>query len=83
MHGKAIKFYLPESPCYKCESRRVGCHAEFEKFKEYRAQVEGFKSGINEAKKPDKDWMAHFAESRERRIKRKPIREQRKMGVKW
>ena len=36
----------PQSPCYKCEDRRVGCHAECERYSAYRAKLEAWREVV-------------------------------------
>jgi hypothetical protein len=55
------------SPCYKCSDRSVGCHAECEKYKKYRTEVEAIQEQYHNAhniayteyKKTKRDQYAH------------------------
>jgi len=41
----------PVNPCYKCEDRVVGCHAECEKYISYRKEQDIYGRAITEGRK--------------------------------
>lgn len=36
----------PQSPCLECEEREIGCHAQCEKYAEYRSGLEAWKQTV-------------------------------------
>lgn len=54
------------SPCYKCFDRVLNCHADCEKYKNYREELDK----LNKDKKPDL-YACYFAKSVYAKIKRR------------
>jgi hypothetical protein len=46
-------------PCYKCESRKVGCHSECERYKEYQSSRKVLNYTIYAKKQEERD-IAEF-----------------------
>ena len=58
------------NPCKSdCPDRRVGCHAECEKYKAYRADREK----LYKKRMTDKDITTYLVESKKRCEKKKPL----------
>ena len=52
----------PQSPCLECEEREIGCHAQCEKYEEYRSELEAWKQTVK-AKKEEGAEASKFRQA--------------------
>lgn len=56
----------PQSPCKDCEGRKVGCHADCEKYQGYCVELEEWKQTVKVEKEDGKEAKAFRRSSYER-----------------
>ena len=59
------------APCYGCKSRILGCHAQCEAYREYKAQIQQRKRAMREAYIPERDADEYDITQRIKTIKRR------------
>lgn len=54
---------VPNSPCYQCADKCIGCHSTCEKYKSFRSNLDEFKDMVYQIKKKNKILNSFKAES--------------------
>lgn len=52
------------TPCYKCDSRHVGCHSKCGKYIEWSAKNEKMREKIHKEKEADAMYLEHIRKTK-------------------
>lgn len=70
----------PKIPCYKCQDRHGGCHAECERYAEYAKQQKAWRDTIGSAERGSTMAGVFLSDSRGK-IKQKILKDKMRRGV--
>lgn len=62
------------APCFpECSDRASGCHAQCQRYKEWRAEMDVIKAHIDSEKAKKRDYNEYLEKVIDRRSKKKPF----------
>ena len=69
--NSAFHPFVTKAPCKNCEDRHVGCHAECEKYKQFKKDAEEAKRAAIKKMKRETDYMeGRYGAQRPRRYRK-------------